>query len=152
VCLVHFIQSPTNAMGKTWHPPCFKCTECRKQLAPDRFFEKNGKPYCEDDFHKLFSPKCAGCHKPIKDVYDLLYQRQSINHFLTNKPSVKSRQRRWSQPKAKPGTLSTSTAPSVEKSSHQITSSRRTDFHIVKMISTNYSHPNVQVVGVQSKT
>ncbi|ODM89592.1 Paxillin, partial [Orchesella cincta] len=66
-CNTPITQKPTTAMGKTFHPKCFTCTECRKVLSPDNFFEKNGKPYCEDDFHKLFSPKCAGCKKPIKD-------------------------------------------------------------------------------------
>jgi hypothetical protein len=56
-----------NAMGKPWHPQCFTCTQCAKPLGPNNFFEKNGKPYCEDDYHKLFSPKCAGCHLPITD-------------------------------------------------------------------------------------
>ena len=60
-----------NAMGKPWHPQCFTCTQCAKPLSPNNFYEKNGKPYCEDDFHKLFSPKCAGCHLPITDVSPL---------------------------------------------------------------------------------
>jgi len=51
-----------------------KCTECGKVLTPDNFFEKDGLPYCEDDFHKLFSNKCAGCKKPIKDVSTTLYK------------------------------------------------------------------------------
>ena len=55
-------------MGHNWHEKCFKCTECKKQLSPNNFMEMNGLPYCEDDYHKLFSPKCHGCKKPIKGV------------------------------------------------------------------------------------
>ncbi|CAG2121204.1 unnamed protein product, partial [Medioppia subpectinata] len=55
------------AQGKDWHPNCFKCTQCAIPLKPDNFYEKNGKPYCEDDYHKLFSPKCGGCLFPITD-------------------------------------------------------------------------------------
>ena len=55
-------------MGKPWHPQCFTCDKCAKQLSPNNFYEKNGKPYCEDDYHKLFSPKCEGCLTPITDV------------------------------------------------------------------------------------
>ena len=62
-------------MGKKFHPYCFTCTECAKPLSPNNFYEKNGKPYCEDDYHRLFSPKCAGCKLPIKDVS---FQNNSI--------------------------------------------------------------------------
>ena len=53
-------------MGKDWHPECFQCTDCRIPLSPDNFYEKNGKPYCENDYYKRFAPKCYGCTKPIK--------------------------------------------------------------------------------------
>ncbi|CAG2180491.1 unnamed protein product, partial [Oppiella nova] len=55
------------AMGKPWHPECFVCTICVKPLQPETFKEHAGKPYCEDDYHKLFSPKCGGCQQPITD-------------------------------------------------------------------------------------
>lgn len=61
-------------MGKDWHPNCFKCTQCKIPLDPENFYEKNGKPYCEKDFHNLFSPKCAGCIKPIKGTVRYLYR------------------------------------------------------------------------------
>ena len=32
------------------------------------FFERNGKAYCEEDYHNMFSPRCAGCNGAIKDV------------------------------------------------------------------------------------
>ena len=56
------------AMGKPWHPECFTCTICVKPLTPESYKEHAGKPYCEDDYHKLFSPKCGGCALPITDV------------------------------------------------------------------------------------
>lgn len=56
------------ALGHPWHPDCFRCTVCVKPLTPETFKEYQGKPYCEKDYHNLFSPKCAGCTKPITDV------------------------------------------------------------------------------------
>ncbi len=56
------------AMGKPWHPECFVCTICVKPLTPETYKEHSGKPYCEHDYHKLFSPKCGGCNTPITDV------------------------------------------------------------------------------------
>lgn len=41
------------AQGKPWHPEHFCCTECGIQLDPNKFWEKEGLPYCEDDYHKL---------------------------------------------------------------------------------------------------
>ncbi len=62
------------AMGKKWHPPCFACTVCAKPLSPYDYKENKGKPYCEDDYNKLFMPKCAACTRPIT---------VSHNHKLT---------------------------------------------------------------------
>lgn len=58
-------------MGKPWHPKCFCCVECAKPLDPNNFKEHQGKPYCDYDYHRLFSPKCAGCGTPIVDVSTL---------------------------------------------------------------------------------
>jgi hypothetical protein len=70
-------------MGKPWHPECFTCTICVKPLTPETYKEHGGKPYCEYDYHKLFSPKCAGCNTPITDVRISLKLFQSIIICLT---------------------------------------------------------------------
>ncbi|XP_027202989.2 uncharacterized protein LOC113796898 isoform X2 [Dermatophagoides pteronyssinus] len=59
--------TPLRAMGHDWHPECFNCDKCHIPLSPDNYYEKNGRPYCENDYHKLFSPKCCACNKPIKE-------------------------------------------------------------------------------------
>jgi hypothetical protein len=56
------------ALGKCWHLECFTCLHCGIELGKENFFEKDGKPYCENDFHMLFSPKCGYCSEPIIDV------------------------------------------------------------------------------------
>ena len=56
-----------NALDASWHPKCFVCTECKKPLKG--FISKNGKPYCKDDFEKLFSKTCDMCKKPIKGAF-----------------------------------------------------------------------------------
>ncbi|CAG2123429.1 unnamed protein product, partial [Medioppia subpectinata] len=50
-----------------WHTYCFKCTHCGCPLEERNFYEKNGKPYCENDYMNLFHPKCTGCGLPIPD-------------------------------------------------------------------------------------
>lgn len=75
------------AQGKKFHPEHFNCTECGKILSPNNFFEKDGLPYCEDDFHKLFSPRCAGCGEPIRDVSE--YQCLSVVLTIVQRNSPK---------------------------------------------------------------
>jgi len=54
-----------NALDKSWHPPCFVCTECKQPFPNGQFFPKEGLPYCETDFHTLFGVTCFGCNELI---------------------------------------------------------------------------------------
>lgn len=56
------------AMGRTWHPEHFVCTHCQEEIGSRNFFEREGQPYCETDYHNLFSPRCYYCNGPILDV------------------------------------------------------------------------------------
>lgn len=56
------------AMGRTWHPEHFVCTHCQDEIGSRNFFERDGQPYCEKDYHNLFSPRCYYCNGPILDV------------------------------------------------------------------------------------
>lgn len=56
------------ALGRTWHPEHFTCAHCNQELGTRNFFERDGRPYCEPDYHNLFSPRCAYCNGPILDV------------------------------------------------------------------------------------
>ena len=58
----------TTALGKVWHPEHFVCAECDQEIGTKTFFERDGKPYCEKDYHNLFSPPCAYCNKPVLGV------------------------------------------------------------------------------------
>lgn len=55
-------------MGRTWHPEHFVCTHCQEEIGSRNFFERDGQPYCEQDYHNLFSPRCYYCNGPILDV------------------------------------------------------------------------------------
>lgn len=55
------------AMGKLWHPEHFQCAHCSKTIGTSVFYEKDNLPYCEQDYLRLFSPKCYSCRNPILD-------------------------------------------------------------------------------------
>lgn len=55
----------TTALGKVWHPEHFVCVVCDEEIGTKTFFERESKPYCENCYHKLFSPACAYCNKPV---------------------------------------------------------------------------------------
>ncbi|XP_054155528.1 leupaxin-like isoform X2 [Oppia nitens] len=66
-CHKPIVGQVVTALGKTWHPEHFTCLSCGLELGTKNFFERDGNPYCETDYHKLFSPKCAYCSASILD-------------------------------------------------------------------------------------
>ena len=56
-------------MDQTWHPEHFVCAQCGKAFGESGYHEKDGKPYCRDDYYGLFAPKCSGCDRAIMDNY-----------------------------------------------------------------------------------
>ncbi|XP_033321255.1 paxillin isoform X6 [Megalopta genalis] len=66
-CEKPIVGQVITALGKTWHPEHFTCTHCNQELGTRNFFEREGQPYCESDYHNLFSPRCAYCNGPILD-------------------------------------------------------------------------------------
>ncbi|XP_012263726.1 paxillin-like isoform X3 [Athalia rosae] len=66
-CEKPIVGQVITALGKTWHPEHFTCTHCNQELGTRNFFERDSHPYCEPDYHNLFSPRCAYCNGPILD-------------------------------------------------------------------------------------
>jgi len=66
-CNKPIIGQVCTALGKTWHPEHFSCCICDMELGTKTFFERDGKPYCENDYHEIFAPKCFACNGPILD-------------------------------------------------------------------------------------
>ncbi|XP_026667216.1 uncharacterized protein LOC108622378 isoform X7 [Ceratina calcarata] len=55
-----------NAIGKHFHPECFKCSYCGKLFGNSPFFLEEGLPYCEADWNELFTTKCYACGFPVE--------------------------------------------------------------------------------------
>lgn len=69
-CANPILDKVTIALDQTFHPEHFVCAHCGCQFdIDDGFHEKDGKPYCKNDFFELFANKCASCHLPITANY-----------------------------------------------------------------------------------
>ncbi|XP_030076956.1 leupaxin isoform X2 [Microcaecilia unicolor] len=54
-----------SALNAAWHPECFVCGDCSCTFSQGSFFELNGHPYCELDYHRRQGSICHTCQKPI---------------------------------------------------------------------------------------
>lgn len=89
-CLGVINGSFIKALGKAFHPEHFKCAHCKKTLATQSFFEKEGIPYCQEDYLDLFCDKCYKCQKPITSdtvkALGRLYHVECFTCSTCNKP------------------------------------------------------------------
>ncbi|XP_034025602.1 paxillin [Thalassophryne amazonica] len=82
-CCKPIVGQVVTAMGRTWHPEHFVCTHCQEEIGTRNFFEREGQPYCEKDYHHLFSPRCYYCNGPILDkVVTALDRTWHPEHFF----------------------------------------------------------------------
>ena len=67
-CNKPILTKVVNALGCQWHKEHFTCAQCDLELGSTTYYESNGRPYCEKDYHELFAPRCAYCNGPILEV------------------------------------------------------------------------------------
>ncbi|KAH9278308.1 Wilms tumor protein 1-interacting protein [Echinococcus granulosus] len=66
VCDHIIAQTIVRAMGKSYHPGCFRCTICNKGMEEEPFtVDQEGHIFCLYDFYLATAPTCAACANPI---------------------------------------------------------------------------------------
>ncbi|XP_029021525.1 PDZ and LIM domain protein 7 isoform X2 [Betta splendens] len=53
------------ALGHSWHPEEFTCSQCKAVLEEGGFFEERGSVYCTKCHDNRYAPNCAKCKKKI---------------------------------------------------------------------------------------
>nr|XP_020028812.1 LOW QUALITY PROTEIN: filamin-binding LIM protein 1 [Castor canadensis] len=54
------------AMKRQYHAQCFTCRTCRRQLAGQSFYQKDGRPLCESCYQDTLE-KCGQCGEVVQD-------------------------------------------------------------------------------------
>lgn len=71
------------AMKRQYHAQCFTCRTCRRQLAGQSFYQKDGRPLCEPCYQvRPLSPPAAAPRVPGTELgaWEKLY------YFIHNNP------------------------------------------------------------------
>ncbi|KAG7464854.1 hypothetical protein MATL_G00170050 [Megalops atlanticus] len=53
------------ALGRSWHPEEFTCSQCKVILEVGGFFEERGSVFCTKCYDSRYAPNCAKCKRKI---------------------------------------------------------------------------------------
>ncbi|XP_070960364.1 PDZ and LIM domain protein 7-like isoform X1 [Oncorhynchus clarkii lewisi] len=66
------------ALGQSWHPEEFQCSQCKVMLDEGGFFEEKGSIFCSKCYDNRYAPNCAKCKKII--IGDIMHALKMTYH------------------------------------------------------------------------
>ncbi|XP_029599119.1 PDZ and LIM domain protein 7-like, partial [Salmo trutta] len=71
------------ALGQSWHPEEFQCSQCKVMLDEGGFFEERGSVFCTKCYDNRYAPNCAKCKKIITgDIMHALKMTYHVQCFM----------------------------------------------------------------------
>lgn len=71
-----------SALGQSWHPHCFVCTDCNKPFEGQQFHKHNNMPYCAKHYNEKFAEICDKCGETIMEqVFEALEKKFHLKCF-----------------------------------------------------------------------
>ena len=88
-CKKEILSNPLLVKEKHWHPQCFSCDNCSRQLDTSKYFDKDGKSFC-DKCIRIVGLNCKKCSKPISGKYTKAlgnyYHTEHFTCYYCSKP------------------------------------------------------------------
>ncbi|XP_064182528.1 PDZ and LIM domain protein 7 isoform X3 [Anguilla rostrata] len=71
------------ALGRSWHPEEFTCSQCKVVLEVGGFFEERGSIFCTKCYDSRYAPNCAKCRRVITgEIMHALKMTYHVQCFL----------------------------------------------------------------------
>ncbi|KAJ8351384.1 hypothetical protein SKAU_G00228600 [Synaphobranchus kaupii] len=71
------------ALGRSWHPEEFTCSQCKVVLEVGGFFEERGSIFCTKCYDSRYAPNCSKCRRKITgEIMHALKMTYHVQCFL----------------------------------------------------------------------
>ena len=77
------IRCADGKLSGVYHPDCFHCSSCSRNLRSEVFYVLDDQPYCYQHYHKKCNTFCVQCNQGIEGAYREADLRKYHTHCFT---------------------------------------------------------------------